>query len=205
MLLVQENTMKLGGVKLPGQVEKISVSETASIEDIQDDKGKTKANQPTGYEAAKVSVKIILEDSEKMTIAQQITTYQRLFKPYGQTKAKLLKLVGEDFSTRGISKVYFKQLTHDNTISQSEDGDEAYGFGFLDFAHGEDDELTRMEIGQRVRDKLAKREYLDQRKTMQNISFENGVFIDQISVAKQDSKEEYNIELSTNEVEVETE
>ena len=119
MLLVQENTMKLGGVKLPGQVEKISVSETASIEDIQDDKGKTKANQPTGYEAAKVSVKIILEDSEKMTIAQQITTYQRLFKPYGQTKAKLLKLVGEDFSTRGISKVYFKQLTHDNTISQS--------------------------------------------------------------------------------------
>lgn len=54
-----------------------------------------------------------------MTIAQQITTYQRLFKPYGQTKAKLLKLVGEDFSTRGISKVYFKQLTHDNTISQS--------------------------------------------------------------------------------------
>ena len=119
MLLVQENTMKLGGVKLPGQVEKISVSETASIEDIQDDKGKTKANQPTGYEAAKVSVKIILEDSEKMTIAQQITTYQRLFKPYGQTKAKLLKLVGEDFSTRGISKVHFKQLTHDNTISQS--------------------------------------------------------------------------------------
>ena len=119
MLLVQESTMKLGGVKLPGQVEKISVSETASIEDIQDDKGKTKANQPTSYEATKVSVKIILEDSEKMTIAQQITTYQRLFKPYGQTKAKLLKLVGEDFSTRGISKVYFKQLTHDNTISQS--------------------------------------------------------------------------------------
>lgn len=88
---------------------------------------------------------------------------------------------------------------------EDEDGDEAYGFGFLDFAHGEDDELTRMEIGQRVRDKLAKRKYLDQRKTMQNISFENGVFIDQISVAKQDSKEEYNIELSTNEVEVETE
>lgn len=43
MLLVQENTMKLGGVKLPGQVEKISVSETASIEDIQDDKGKTRS------------------------------------------------------------------------------------------------------------------------------------------------------------------
>ena len=88
---------------------------------------------------------------------------------------------------------------------EDEDGDEAYGFGFLDFAHAEDDDLTRMEISQRVRDKLAKRQYLDQRKTTQDISFENGVFIDNISVAKQDSNEEYNIELSTNEVEVKTE
>lgn len=86
---------------------------------------------------------------------------------------------------------------------EDEDGDEAYGFGFLDFAHEEDDDLTRMEIGQRVRDKLAKREYLDQRKTMQDISFDNGVITDKISVAKQDTKDEYNIELSTDEVEVE--
>ena len=86
---------------------------------------------------------------------------------------------------------------------EDEDGDEAYGFGFLDFAHEEDDDLTRMEIGQSVRDKLAKREYLDQRKTMQDISFDNGVITDKISVAKQDTKDEYNIELSTDEVEVE--
>ena len=119
MLLVQENTMKLGGVKLPGQVEKISVSESATIEDIEDDKGKTKANQPTGYEAAKVSIKIRLEEKTNQSIADQITVYQRLFKPYGQTKAKLMKVIGEDFSPRGISKVYFKQMTHDNTISES--------------------------------------------------------------------------------------
>ncbi len=85
------------------------------------------------------------------------------------------------------------------------DGDEAYGFGFLDFTHAEDDDLTRMEISQRVRDKLAKREYLDQRKTTQDISFDNSVFTDNVSVSKQDSNEEYNIELSTDEVEVETE
>ncbi len=119
MLLIQDNTMKLGGVKLSGQVIKISVSETATIENIEDDKGKTKANQPTGYEAAKVSISVQLEDKENQKITEQITEYQRLFKPYGQTKAKLLKVVGEDFSSRGISKVYFKQLTHDNTIAQS--------------------------------------------------------------------------------------
>lgn len=50
MLLVQENIVKLGGVILSGQCKKISIDETATIENIEDDKGKTKATQPTGYE-----------------------------------------------------------------------------------------------------------------------------------------------------------
>ena len=47
MLLVQENIVKLGGVILSGQCKKISIDETATIENIEDDKGKTKATQPT--------------------------------------------------------------------------------------------------------------------------------------------------------------
>lgn len=87
---------------------------------------------------------------------------------------------------------------------EDKDGDEAYGFGMLDFIHAEDDEdgLTRMEINQRVSGKLAKREYLDQGKTTQNISFNNGVITDEVTISKQDSNDEYNIELSTDEVEV---
>ena len=90
---------------------------------------------------------------------------------------------------------------------EDEDGDEAYGFGILDFIHAEDDDdgLTRMEIQQRIRGKLAKRDYLDQGKTVQNLTFDNGVISDKVTVAKQDSNDEYNIELSTNEVEVERE
>ena len=42
MLLVQENIVKLGGVILSGQCKKISIDETATIENIEDDKGKTK-------------------------------------------------------------------------------------------------------------------------------------------------------------------
>lgn len=90
---------------------------------------------------------------------------------------------------------------------EDEDGDEAYGFGMLDFIHAEDDNdgLTRMEIQQRVRGKLAKRDYLDQGKTVQNLTFDNGVVNDKVTVAKQDSNDEYNIELSADEVEVERE
>lgn len=119
MLLVQDNIIKLGGVKLSGQVKSIDISETAKIEDIEDDKGRTKASQPTGYEAAKISVEFILEDSKKMTTAEQIKVMQRLFKPYGQKKAKLLKITNEDCSARGISKVYFEKLSTSNVISES--------------------------------------------------------------------------------------
>ena len=95
MLLVQEHLIKLGGVKLSGQMKSIDISEVATIENIEDDKGKTKANQPTGYEAAKISIEFILEDSKKMTQIEQISAMQRLFKPYKQKKAKLLKVVNE--------------------------------------------------------------------------------------------------------------
>ena len=44
---------------------------------------------------------------------------QRLFKPYGQKKAKLLKIVNEDCAARGISKVYFKNFDTSNEISES--------------------------------------------------------------------------------------
>ncbi|MDE6232843.1 MAG: DUF2634 domain-containing protein [Lachnospiraceae bacterium] len=88
---------------------------------------------------------------------------------------------------------------------EDEDGDEAYGFGFLDFTHAENDEFTQTEIQQRVRGKLAKRTYLDMAKTKQDVSYAEGIYYDRISVSKNDSSDEYNIELSTDEVEVESE
>ena len=72
----------------------------------------------------------------------------------------------------------------------------------MDFSHAENDEFTQKEIEQRVKNKLSKRTYLDQRKTRQKISFENGVFRDYVSVSKQDAVDEYNVELTTEEVEV---
>lgn len=119
MLIVQEKLVKLGGVKLSGQVKSIDITEAATIENIEDDKGKTKASQPTGYEAAKITVEFILEDSRTMTQEEQIGALQQLFHPYGQAKAKLLQITNDDCAARGISKVYFQQLTTKNVIAES--------------------------------------------------------------------------------------
>lgn len=88
---------------------------------------------------------------------------------------------------------------------ENEDGDEAYGFGLLDFCHAENDEFTQTEIIQRVRGKVAKRIYLDSAKIIQEVTFKNGIYYDNVSVSKNDESEEYNMELSTEEVEVESE
>lgn len=115
-----------------------------------------------------------------------------------------------DFQTVSGDECWYQDLRLEAQTEEGElfyedkDGDEAYGFGMLDFVHAEDDDdgLTRMEIQQRVSGKLAKREYLDQGKTVQNLMFEDGMIIDDVTIAKQNSNDEYNIELSTDEVEV---
>ena len=119
MLLVQDNLLKLGGVKISGQMKNIEISQAATIENIEDDKGKTKATQPTGYEPAKITIEFILEASKHESEEEQMSKLQRLFKPYGQKKAKILKIVNEDCSARGISKVYFQSLSTQNVIAES--------------------------------------------------------------------------------------
>ena len=119
MLYVHEKVAKLGDVYLGGQVSTVEVTEAASIYVAQDDKGKVKATQPVGYEQAKVTIDMILEDSPENTSVQQLIEMQRLFKEYGQTEAKLLPIVNEDCAARGISQVYFKTLTSKNVVSES--------------------------------------------------------------------------------------
>lgn len=119
MLYVVDKVIKLGGVYIGGEVTDVEISEGATIYEAQDDKGKIKSRQPNGYETAKVMVNVLMEDTKSETTIQQITNIQRLFKAYGQTKAKLLSIVNEDCAARGITKVYFKNFTTKKVISES--------------------------------------------------------------------------------------
>lgn len=85
---------------------------------------------------------------------------------------------------------------------ETADGADAYGFGMSDFSNAEYDDLTVMEIEQRVRDKLSKRTYIDSRTIKQNVTYENGQYVNQATFSIQDSRAEYNIELSSEKVEV---
>ena len=53
-----------------------------------------------------------------------------------------------------------------------------------------------------VNSKLAKRTYLDMAKTTQAVTYNNGIYYDNVFIAKNDSSDGYNLELSTENVEV---
>lgn len=119
MLYFQDKVMKLGGIVIPGEINNISISQEATIENVEDNNGKTKATQPTGYDAAKISIDIVLEDDKDSSTLDQIADIQRLFKSTGQEKAKLMNVVNKDCTARGISKVYFSKLTTKHVTSES--------------------------------------------------------------------------------------
>lgn len=116
-----------------------------------------------------------------------------------------------DFATVSGDECWEQDLRLETHTEEGElfyedaDGDESYGFGLSDFVHAENDEFTQTEIMQRVRGKLAKRTYLDPAKTTQEVTFRDGIYYDSVSISKNDSNDEYNMELSTEEVEVERE
>ncbi len=81
------------------------------------------------------------------------------------------------------------------------EGEESYGWGLTDFSQGEYDEFLAMEIQQRIRSKLAKREYIDARSIQTTVNFDGHIYHIRIAFRKKDSSEIY-MDIESNGVEV---
>lgn len=119
MLYVRDKVAKLGNVILGGEVTSVEITEAGSVYVAQDEKGRYKKSQPVGYENGKVNIDILLEDMNEYSTLAQLRDMQNLFKGNGQDKPKLLPIVNDDCAARGITQVYFKNLTSKKVISES--------------------------------------------------------------------------------------
>lgn len=110
MIYIEDKTIKIGSVTLPGIVKDITIHQDALIEE-QEIKGKSsKVNQATGYEDAKVEVTLLLDDTEKETKMEKLQRIQSVFKTQNQKKPKVYPLINEHTTARKINKVIFKSL-----------------------------------------------------------------------------------------------
>ena len=111
MIYLDESTIKIGGVILPGLFKSIEIKGDALIEE-QTVEGRTeKPKQATGYEDAKINVELLLYDGPELTKLQKLEAIQNLFKKSGQAKPVVYEMVNEHTAVRGVTQVIFKNLT----------------------------------------------------------------------------------------------
>lgn len=112
MIYIEDQSIKLNGVVLPGLVKSIEVTETAKIDEQEVEGSATKPKQAVGYEDAKVNIELILDDTQTQTKYQRLATLRAVFRTPGQSVPQPIPIVSEDTAAHGIEKVLFKKLTH---------------------------------------------------------------------------------------------
>ena len=120
MIYVEDQTIKLNGVVLPGLVKSIEVKESAKIDEQEVEGSATKPKQATGYEDAKVNIELILDDTPTATKYQRLETVRALFRTPGQSVPQPIPIVSEDTAKHGIDKVLFKGITHKSEVKKDQ-------------------------------------------------------------------------------------
>ncbi len=85
---------------------------------------------------------------------------------------------------------------------EDEKGNDSYGWGLLDFLQCEGDEFLLLEIKQRIRSKMMKRDYIDAGSIQSEINYDGHQYNIRVTFKRNDSSEEYNIDIQSNGVEV---
>lgn len=112
MIYVEDKVVKVNGVVLPGLVKSIEVKESAKIDEQEVEGSATKPKQATGYEDAKITVELILDDTPARTKYQALETVRAIFRKPGQTVPQPIPIISEDTAKHGIDKVLFKGFSH---------------------------------------------------------------------------------------------
>lgn len=112
MIYVEDQSIKVNGVVLPGLVKKIEVKEAAKIDEQEVEGSATKPKQAVGYEDAKITVELILDDTPTRTKYQALEIVRAIFRKPGQTVPQPIPIISEDTAVHGIDRVLFKGFGH---------------------------------------------------------------------------------------------
>ena len=112
MIYVEDQLVKVNGVVLPGLVKSIEVKESAQIDEQEVEGSAAKPKQAVGYEDAKITVELILDDTPTRTKYQALEAVRAIFRKPGQTVPQPIPIVSEDTAKHGIDKVLFKGFSH---------------------------------------------------------------------------------------------
>lgn len=112
MIYTEDGTIKVNGIVLPGVVKSIEVKESAKVDEQEVEGSATKPKQATGYEDAKITIELIVDDTTEQTKYAKLAAIRAAFRSPGQAVPQAISIVNEDTAAHGIDKVIFKSLSH---------------------------------------------------------------------------------------------
>jgi hypothetical protein len=112
MIYVEDQSIKVNGVVLPGVIKSIEVTSAATIDEQQVEGSSAKPKQATGYADAKIQIELILDDTPTQTKYERLEVVRALFRKPGQAVPQPIPIVCEDTAAHGVEQVLFKGLSH---------------------------------------------------------------------------------------------
>lgn len=120
MIYFDDDTVKIGGVILPGIYKSIEVEHEAKIDEQTVEGSSSKPKQATGYDDAKINIELLLIDSEAVTKEDKLQAIQDLFKVEGQGKPQVHELISAHTAIRGAKQVIIKKVASKETNKKDE-------------------------------------------------------------------------------------
>lgn len=120
MIYFDDDTVKIGGVILPGIYKSIEVEHEAKIDEQTVEGSSSKPKQATGYDDAKINIELLLVDSETATKEDKLAVIQDLFQAEGQEMPQVHELVSVHTAIRGMRQVVIKKVSSKETNKKDE-------------------------------------------------------------------------------------
>lgn len=120
MIFFDDDSIKIGGVILPGIYKSMEINHEAQIDEQEVEGSSRKPKQASGYDDAKIVIEISLMDSESATKEDKLLNIQNLFRSVNQDRPTVHELVSTHSSVRGINKVIIRNMTSKETNKKDE-------------------------------------------------------------------------------------
>lgn len=111
MVYEDDSEIMIDGIILPGLVKSLEVSTAAEIEEQEVEGSTAKPKQATGYEDGKITLEILLMDTDEITKETKLQYIQNMFREKGQDIPAVHSIINQHVAQRNISQVLFKNLT----------------------------------------------------------------------------------------------
>lgn len=120
MIHIEDTQIKIGNSFLPGLFKSINVTCDAQVEEQDVPGSPIKKKQAMGYEDAKITIELSIEDGVFETKEQKLQELQNYFRKVGQGKPVIHNIISAHLAIRGITKVIIKSFESKETNSKKE-------------------------------------------------------------------------------------